>query len=203
MIIKIDHIAYSSNNIEKDIINFSKLGYKLLFNENLPNLKIKESLLTEYKPSHNLALLSHENSFNVEILNHGMITDNQGYILFNSDNNNIIIKTDDIEDSIKFWQAAGFKKEKLNVVFTSIFDGKKLTINFVKKNNNKRYFLNDKGFNCIGLITTSIESDIKNFTNIDCKISKIEELVVNSKCMKICFIQRKENEIIELIEIKR
>lgn len=201
MITSLDHIAFSSCNVENDMKNF--LGYELLFKETLPNLKIKENFLSFYQPQHELALLKCSNGYNIEILNHGQITDKDGYIkLVNQ--NKIVVKTNDIQKSKDFWSAIGFKeKEKGEMEFNTIFPTSvKLYLSF-ELSEQTDYKINDKGYNCIGLVTTSILKDIEKLKKLECEISEIQELTVNNKPMKICFAQRNLCEIIELIEIKR
>ncbi len=74
MILQIDHIAISSDNLDGDIYFWERLGYKLQFSEkNLKNLVIKKKFLSYYQESHQLALLSNPKNYSIEVLNHGKI----------------------------------------------------------------------------------------------------------------------------------
>jgi len=203
MIINIDHIAYSSLDIESDIKIFEANKYNLQFAEILPNLKIKEQYLSKYRSTHELALLTGQKGYNVEILNHGEVTESDGYIDL-IDNENAMIYTDDIDSSINFWSYFGFKKNHADsMIFSSLFlKDQKYVIKFKRCEKLIRK-LNDKGFNCIAFVTTDIEKDCKNLSELGYNTTEIQNLAVNKKNMKIAFVQRDTNEIVELIEVKR
>lgn len=203
MIVGIDHIAFSSLDVTMEVDNFVKRNFKFLFQENLPNLSIKKDFLSNYIASHTLALLeNNEGGYNIEILNHGQIGKSEGYIEL-IESNVILVKTDSIQESKIFWENLGFKfLNDTEAVFTPPFFNEKifkielkLDTNIVKRK------LDDAGFNCIGLISTSIERDIKKLNQQNCYISAVENLKVNNKNMRICFVQRDKNEIVELIEV--
>lgn len=71
MLLDIDHIAFSSLFIDRDIEIFQNIGYKVEFIEkNVKNLSIKRSFLRNFSVSHDIALLRSHNGFNIEFLNH-------------------------------------------------------------------------------------------------------------------------------------
>ena len=204
MIIAIDHIAYSSLDVKTSIRDFLAKGYRLEFVETLPNLEIKKPFLSKYNKTHELALLTNNTGYNIEILNHGAMSGDEGYIKLVPDDE-IIIRTDSIERSKDFYSKLGFKFKNTNdAIFSSILSGnKKLKLTLEQQNIEQNFKIDDAGFNCIGFITTNVEKDVANLKQFDCKISEIQELKVNSKLMKICFVQRANCEIVELIEIGR
>nr|WP_321496421.1 VOC family protein [uncultured Methanolobus sp.] len=82
MIIKIDHIALSSLSFKDDIKLLKSLGYNLvILEENIENLSQKESLLSIFHKRHNLALLTSNLNYDIELLDHGQLTSNRGYII--------------------------------------------------------------------------------------------------------------------------
>lgn len=71
MLLDIDHIAFSSLSIDRDIEIFQNIGYKIEFIEkDVENLSIKRSFLRNFSMSHDIALLRSHNGFNIEFLNH-------------------------------------------------------------------------------------------------------------------------------------
>lgn len=76
MITKIDHIGISSITIESHIAVLEKLGYSLMFHEKgVPNPTEKKSVLLNYAPLHDLALLTSNTGIGIEFLDHGVITE--------------------------------------------------------------------------------------------------------------------------------
>jgi len=74
MIIKFDHLAFASNDIqfEQQIKLLKDLGYELKFVErNANNLNIKSPLMKIFGPRQDLALLVLKNNINIELVNHG------------------------------------------------------------------------------------------------------------------------------------
>lgn len=82
MIIKIDHIAISSMSFEKHVDILKSIGYKPVFMENnIKNLQIKRPLLKNFHENHDLTLLTSNDNFNIELINHRHINPNYGYII--------------------------------------------------------------------------------------------------------------------------
>lgn len=73
MIIKLDHLAFASNDIqfEQQIKLLKDLGYELKFVERKArNLNIKSPLMKVSSPKQDLALLVSKNNLNIELVNH-------------------------------------------------------------------------------------------------------------------------------------
>lgn len=82
MIVKIDHLAVCVHNFHESINQFSSLGYKLNFiDSGIPNPKIKQDLMQGFPPLHSIAVLSSPGNVNVELIDHGSLTNRQGYII--------------------------------------------------------------------------------------------------------------------------
>lgn len=212
MIIKIDHIAYSSMDLESDIEIFKTAGYELVFKEqHLKNLDIKKRFLKNFEQTHQLALMKKENSYNIELLNHNNINPYCGFISpYNFNDkffNKIIIKTNSIENSTKFWNMLGFSTtqefaEMIEMKFSSPVEHNVFYI-YLSYNKTKKNFLDDKDFNCIALITNSAKKEQENIIKKGFTTSEIDELDVNGQKLKIFFAQRNNCEIVEIIEIVR
>ena len=82
MIFKLDHLALTTNDIEKDIVKLNEIGYTEIFSEkNLPNSEVKKPYLFDYKPFHHITLLQRHGSFPIELIQHSEeCTLYQGYI---------------------------------------------------------------------------------------------------------------------------
>lgn len=201
MIISVDHIAMSSLDIKRDVQNAQLKGYSCLFCEKLVNLKTKQQFLSKWQDLHTLAFCENKNGYNIELLNHGQITKNKGYIEFIKDNE-VTIKTPDTLKSIILWKLLGFQKIQNNrLVFSSFFAKTPLYINLVEIKDTPKRQLDDFGCNCMGFITSSVTNEHAKLKEICSKITDIEELCVNDNDMKIFFAQYNSNEIIEVIEI--
>ncbi len=211
MIIKIDHIAYSTLDIESEIKNFEKSGYNLVFLEkNLLNLTIKKDFLHKFQSTHNLSLMTKDNSYSIELLDHGFTNNQEGFIRPYSMEkyfNKIIINTDNIEKSVDFFKLLGFSFTQIidnmhELKFFSILNPNDFYI-YLNYNEKNKYYLDDKNYNCLALITNSAQKEKEVLKNNGFKTTDIEELTVNGKNVKIFFTQRDDNEIVEIIEILR
>ncbi|MFH1411678.1 MAG: hypothetical protein ABIG55_03440 [Candidatus Omnitrophota bacterium] len=71
MIIQIDHIALSSDDIEGDVETMKRLGYRPVFVEkDIKNLRIKRDLLSVFNSRHDAALMVSDGNFGVELIDH-------------------------------------------------------------------------------------------------------------------------------------
>ena len=71
MILKIDHIALSSDDITRTMDVLTPLGYRQRFFEtNVPNLSIKNAFLKTPCSRHDIALMEIEGGYPIEILSH-------------------------------------------------------------------------------------------------------------------------------------
>lgn len=87
MIIKIDHIALSSKDVESDMEVLKKLNYKTVFmNKNMPNPKVKKQLLNKYSENHDAVLLSSGENYALELVDHKNMTDKSSNIMAVFDN---------------------------------------------------------------------------------------------------------------------
>lgn len=71
MLLDIDHVAFSSLFMERDIQILQTIGYRLDFIEaNIENLTIKSDFLRNFSKHHDISLLTSNNGFNIELVNH-------------------------------------------------------------------------------------------------------------------------------------
>ncbi len=249
MILKIDHIALSSNNFEKDIVFFETLGFNVFFKESdVKNLEIKKDLLTQFYPNHDLCLLTKKGSYNIELLNHRNINDKDGFIypVFQNIPNNkrwhsegeieelkvkikigpgykfldkenkvsndflfneLVVNSINLEQSINFWKSLGFElieqSETLaKMKFVSLLDHNNYFIYLKKANTIGNNLLDDRGFNSVAFICKSIDRVIRKIKNEKIIITKQQDLTINHKNLKICFIKGPQNELVELVELE-
>ncbi len=131
-------------------------------------------------------------------------------ILYNNNRfifNKVIVRTPDICKSIEFWKLFGFKTliegdEFCVLEFEPILKSHKLLIYLhLCKELNCCYFLDDKGFNCIAFISTSIKNEKNILTNKGIEATEITNIVVNSKSLNIFFVTGPSGEKVEIIGI--
>ena len=71
MLLDIDHIAFASSSVERDIEVFHTIGYKEDFVEtNIENLTIKRDFLRVFSEHHDISLLKANGSISIELTNH-------------------------------------------------------------------------------------------------------------------------------------
>jgi len=71
MILDIDHISITSDNIDLDGKFLESLGYKNKFVErNIKNSRIKKTLLKQFKKNHDISFYFSDKNFSIELINH-------------------------------------------------------------------------------------------------------------------------------------
>ena len=220
MIIKIDHIAFSSRDIDEDARILEEKGYKVIFKEKAtPNIKIKKNLLRGFNKFHDICLLESKSSTPIEIINHHNINEQQGYILPIIKNinkkdetsyfNTAIIKTTSFNRSIEFWKLLGFKEIKkengISVLeFRSIINKTNFTIEIKdNRNYNKKPLLDDKGFTCIAFVSNSAQKERELLISKGVKTTEIEESIINGKLLNIFFAIGPSGELVEVLSPKK
>lgn len=219
MIVKIDHLAFASTDIAKDVKRWLALGYKIKFIENgIRNLEIKRGLMKKFSPRQSLAFLEKEGSFNVELVSHDHISPGASLIVPAPKNNNqpnfklneVIVQTSDISKGLKFWQLFGFRliKKRKNLILIEfktplVENPLRLRILSVKKKKNRENFLDTSGFNCLAFITTSPEDQMRVLEEGGYQTTKFEIIKVNNKQLKVFFAKGPGGELAEIIEVVR
>ncbi len=121
--------------------------------------------------------------------------------------NKIVIETGDLGSSVSFWKKFGFKAQVQDqdfaiLEFSSVFNKAGCQIILIYTSGQKEVFLDNMGFNCLALITNSIEKEKAWLDSERIYTTDIEELVVNNKQLKIFFAKRNDGEIVEIIGLK-
>lgn len=140
--------------------------------------------------------------------------DNPTYSLNNKEKenfnfNNLIIATNSIKESLKFWDIFGFKIIKENgdsaiLEFNSFFKDSYCRINLeTSESVNKEIFLDCSGFNCLAFVSNSAIKEKKRINGAGFKTTDIDSLRVNNKELDIFFVLGNQGEIAEVISIKR
>ena len=81
MIVKIDHLAFSSLNLQEDMGTFGSLGYETLFVEkDLRDLENKRPFMKNFSGQLDMALMTRKGSISVELLNHGHVAAEDSYL---------------------------------------------------------------------------------------------------------------------------
>lgn len=119
--------------------------------------------------------------------------------------NQIIIRTKDIEGSKSFWHCLGFKtirdEGKTTLVeFSSPLDKEIFQVCLQEEAaTGSTYYLDDKGFNCVALISSSAEKERESLNKRGFDTTEIEELKVNGRKLKIFFSTGPSGELVEII----
>lgn len=214
MIIGIDHITYSSMDFDKDVQFFINKGYELEFKDyNINNALVKKNFLQNYIDYQSIALLKKTNSLKVEVIKDTNKQEgvsimkplhhySDGKIIINE----IEISVYDAEKFISEWREYGFKliDESILIFKSRIGGGTSIIIHINKCEILKSYYLDNKGFVCLALLSTSIDRDYLYYKSKGLLVSDIEEVYLNNKTKKfrVFFLKGSNNEIIEIIGVR-
>lgn len=119
--------------------------------------------------------------------------------------NNLIIKTADLNNSVKFWNMFNFKtvisnKNSVELEFDSYFKDNNCRLILEKnKGISKKTFLDDNGFNCLAFISSSAAKERQRIIASGVKATKIERVIVNKKKLDIFFAMGDQGEVAEII----
>jgi len=117
--------------------------------------------------------------------------------------NQLYFKTHDMEQSIDFWKNFGFtiisssKKYSL-LKYSSILTNSEYFFHLGLEKKSILHFLNDAGCNAIAFFSNSLQNDLDMLSLNNIKTSKIEELEVNKKILKISFCTGPAGELVEI-----
>lgn len=121
--------------------------------------------------------------------------------------NNILIKTSNLDESIKFWQYFGFsisfKSDNFIVLrFKPVMSEKTYLITLVVSKGISTS-LDIDGPSCVALLSTSAKKERNILRERGYNVSKIENLVVNNKELDVFFIKGGHGELVEIISINQ
>lgn len=231
MIIQVDHLALASDNFERDTTFLMRLGYSVAFTEmRAPNPLNKQSLLSRHEPFHDLRLLKKEGSYPIELLNHASSTGKRGFLssflphsLKNdpifafgalSENtekeinalviNRVTAYSHCPADSVAFWQQLGFRlTEECKLAFASPFQKEPLGLEVTPSKQAEAFKLDDTGFNCIALISTSAEKERDRLGRLGFEVTELESFSIHEQNMTLFFVTGPGGELVEIISIAR
>lgn len=158
---------------------------------------------TFYEKYKNLNLNQIEFLVHIEPLDtHVMIknNENQNFVF-----NKLIVKTNNLEESRKFWKELGFQNiddKGNNLFFNSILSGKTYEIYLNLSKIKSKYFLDDLGWSSIALITNSATLEKKRLEN-KFQTTEIVSIMINRNKLNVFFIRSPGGEIVELISIDK
>lgn len=117
-----------------------------------------------------------------------------------------VIKTNKIKDSVDFWECFGFKEAGSIDGFVVLEFIRPLQNNVYKiylkqENCGRNYFLDDDGFNCVAFISSSAEKESVFLKGEGLRVTKIEEVEMNNKILKIFFVKGPGGELVEIIGV--
>jgi len=119
--------------------------------------------------------------------------------------NKLVIKTNRVEDSINFWRNFGFKKKgslsgMAILEFASFYPKHVYQIYLQPEGASGKYLLDDNGFNCIAFVSSSSEKELLLYKNKGLKVTKMEQIEINGKIIKIFFVKGPSGELVEIVD---
>lgn len=120
--------------------------------------------------------------------------------------NKFIVETNEVGDSVNFWENFGFRKKSLykkSVVleFFSPYDQNIYQIFLQPGISKKKFFLDDLGFNCIAFVSSSTEKELLFLKNKGIIVTETERIIINGKMLKVFFAKGPSGELVEVIDI--
>lgn len=117
--------------------------------------------------------------------------------------NNFLIEISNVSDTIDFYSKMGFfvksmVDDLMIMEHKSLLSDDNFKLTFIVSNKVNEVCLDDLSFNCLGLISSSLEKDLNLFVE-KYKTTPSEFLNVNGKILNIAFVKGPNGEIIELI----
>lgn len=120
-----------------------------------------------------------------------------------------MVFTKDMNKSTAFWSKLGFKpviseQDYSKLKFSSMFSKETFSLILIRDDTRTdKYFIDDNGFNCIGLISNNAVKEKELFMNKGFKTSEIESFESNGKILNIFFLIGPSGEIVEIISPKK
>lgn len=209
MIIGIDHLALSTENLDQGLEMLKGWNYEPEFIlRNVPNHEAKKPYLSKISPHHDISLCRKKNGIAIELTAHAVCGPLEGpYRVFMDEERaiqSITIETQDLKKSEAFWMGLGFKsceREKTSsyLKFEGPFSQWNLSLKIIEDKNKKKIpsKIDLKGFSCLALLSTQVISDRKIFP----LSSELFEMNINHRKLKLCLLEGPDGECVELIEI--
>ena len=203
MLIKIDHLSYSCDETF-DYKMFLNKGFELdFYEEQLVNIDCKKALLKYESQYHSIYMLSKEGSVPIEITMYDCV-DNIDTGMKLKDN---VLEWEvrNVEITEEFLMALGARKGNDNqLTLKGFFDKTPLEIKLTKKVDiETQSFLDINGFSSLGLVVDNVNRELDKLQKNGYYVTGVNEIEVNKKRMEIGFVVGLNNEIVELISVRK
>lgn len=201
MIIKVDHISYSGNRVDKKQIIEKFENYKVDFEEvNLKNVKGKQSLFNEFHDTHDLVLLKKENSIPIELTLYEGCKNNKSMLEIKDQI--ILVRSKCRSETEIFFECLGFKEDHGYLYLKTILDNVAIKIRILESNNYSCK-LDNNGYSSLAFWVNNIEKERKRLIKCGYETTPVETLKVNEKILRLCFVIGTQGEVIELIGVNK
>jgi hypothetical protein len=206
MILGVDHLILSTNDLDKSVQEFESKGYVSRFTErNLLNHPSKSIFLSVKTPVHDIAFLENAGTFAVEAVQHGTTLDSsKGPFWF--DGKKLIVESTSLFKEIPFWiHALNFKKINENhLELIGPVAHWNCKVEFIENPNQSSYLLNGSGFTCLAFVSSNIEGDLEMAKKAGASdVLPPFDITVNEKALRVSLFRSPTNIICEFIQIMR
>ena len=203
MILGVDHLALSTNDMEKSKQELIARGYELFFHEaGIKNDLNKKKLLRHYQERHALAFFNSADGVAIELTNHGKV--HQGTATYYHDNDRIILNTPNFAGDKKFFlDVLKFRELSANrLIFSSFVPRLSCVLELVANKNMSLTTLDTEGANCLAFLTNNLDSVMNNAVKLGAwDVIKLAPLSVNSKQLNIGMYRIPGGAICEFIQV--
>lgn len=202
MIIKFDHISYSTNNKYEYRRFVREGGYNVLFSEyNLTNAENKKILMNNFTKTHDVIFLQKEGLFPIEFQVYNNCFTREPLIQVCGDS--FYLKVSDLKKTEKLLTCIGATLQGENVyALKPMMDKKEIIIQIIKVDHYVAPAkLDEEGWSSIAFWTNDIEKEYDMLFSAGFDVSPISSLCVNCKNIKLFWVTNGEGLIIEFLGI--
>lgn len=219
MILGVDHVAFSCENIESCCSELEKKGFRTEFmQQNLPNHPAKKNFLKNYCPRHAIGYCRGSSGPAIELISHGSLSQEEETPVYQPvlDKNGVrelVLNAVHYEKTTDFWQKTlNFRKES-EEINTQNRQARLKFISPVPRWNLElivtetrrvlaKAFLDDAGFTCVALLTNALGTDSEKIKRGGAvELSEEFEMQVHGKTLRIALFRGPSQELVELIQI--
>lgn len=200
MIVKFDHISYSCSIVEKDSVYKQKFAgkYKILFEEiGLKNIQGKQRLFYQHHQYHDLIMLLSERYLPVEITAYEDCKKEKERFFI--EQGRIVVETAKAQETEAFFREFGFKRQGEFMILKPILDKQEIVLEIRETMQEYYSRLDNHGFTSLAFWSNNLHSEKRKLETAGYEVTPVEELMVNHRKLKLCFVVGKQQEIVELI----
>jgi hypothetical protein len=191
MLIKFDHLTYvvSKQDYAKAHGMLNGKGYKLMFAEkDLVNISPKKPFLRYPTATHDLYYYESTAGVPIEVVSYDRVYHSQSSIIYNFEENELIIPATDINLVMGCLNSIGAKQlDDERVSLSGLLDRKIIVATIVPKHETDVY-LDSEGFRCPTVIVDSYEKIHNAVCLSGGECSSVEGLKVNGRNLRIFFV---------------